>query len=50
MAKKKIKNWPEAAWGKNLGDVVHHIRNHGYYGDHHEELEALGIIVKAGKR
>ena len=41
--------WPKEAWGKPLGKIVNNIRHKGYYRDHHEELKALGIVVKAGK-
>ena len=35
--------WPEEAWGKNLGRIVHHIRHDDTYKGHREELKALGI-------
>ena len=37
--------WPEAAWGKNLGAIVLHIRINGTYKKHRAAVEAQGIVI-----
>ena len=42
-------SYPEEMWGLRLGNSVAHIRSHGYFSAHKDELIAIGFIYSKQK-